>query len=149
MKLFTIGFTKKSAKEFFDLLKSNNIKKIIDIRLNNSSQLAGFTKGNDLKYFLKVICNIDYEHDISLAPTQEILDGYKKKKINWDQYEQLFKNLLIVRNSIDCINYKTKKDYDNLCLLCSELSPKNCHRRLVAEYIKENNLELNIQIIHL
>jgi uncharacterized protein (DUF488 family) len=149
MKLFTIGFTKKSAKEFFDLLKSNNIKKIIDIRLNNSSQLAGFTKGNDLKYFLEVICNIDYEHDMSLAPTQEILDGYKKKKINWDQYEQLFKNLLITRNSIDTINCKNKNDYDNLCLLCSELSPKNCHRRLVAEYIKENNPDISIEIIHL
>ncbi|NLW48804.1 MAG: DUF488 domain-containing protein [Firmicutes bacterium] len=149
MKLFTIGFTKKSAKEFFGLLKSNSIKKIIDIRLNNSSQLAGFTKGNDLKYFLEVICNIDYEHDMSLAPTQEILDGYKKKIINWDQYEQLFKNLLFTRNSIDTINFKTKRDYDYLCLLCSELSPKNCHRRLVAEYIKENNPSLSIEIIHL
>jgi Protein of unknown function, DUF488. len=149
MKLYTIGFTKKSAQEFFELLKKNNIKQLIDIRLNNSSQLAGFTKGNDLKYFLKTICNIGYDHDITLAPTQEILDGYKKKKISWDQYEQLFKNLLNTRNSIDNINLKTKKEYDYICLLCSELSPKNCHRRLVAEYIKEYNPDLSIEIIHL
>ena len=81
MKLFTIGFTKKSAKEFFELLTNNDIKKLIDIRLNNVSQLAGFSKGNDLKYFLKELCGIQYSHNVNLAPTKDILDDYKKKKI--------------------------------------------------------------------
>jgi len=94
MKLFSIGFTKKNAEEFFKILKANKIKKVIDIRLNNTSQLAGFTKGDDLQYFLKEICDIAYEHDVSLAPTKEILDSYKKKSINWQQYEEKILTLL-------------------------------------------------------
>ena len=78
MKVYTIGFTQKSAQEFFELLKTNKIRLLVDIRLNNASQLAGFTKGNDLKYFVKQICNSEYLHLLELAPTKDILDGYKK-----------------------------------------------------------------------
>jgi uncharacterized protein (DUF488 family) len=149
MKIYTIGFTKKSAQDFFELLKDNKIKKLVDVRLNNSSQLAGFAKGNDLKFFLKEICKIEYEHDTSLAPTKELLDNYKNKKITWQQYEEYFRELLNKRNVIETLNSKTKCDYDGICLLCSELSAKNCHRRLVAEHIKANNPELKIEIVNL
>jgi len=136
MKLFTIGFTKKSAKEFFELLTNNDIKKLIDIRLNNVSQLAGFSKGNDLKYFLKELCGIQYSHNVNLAPTKDILDDYKKKKITWSQYEKSFIDLLDHRNiNDDLINY-LEREIGGVCLLCSESTPENCHRRLVAEYIQ-------------
>lgn len=144
IRVYTIGFVKKNAKEFFEILKKNGIKKIIDIRLNNNSQLAGFTKKEDLEYFLKEIANIDYKHMLELAPTKEILDGYKNKKINWSQYEFLFKKLLNERKIEDLINIES---LNNTCFLCSELTADNCHRRLVVEYLKEKFP--NINIIHL
>jgi|LSQX01.1.fsa_nt_gb uncharacterized protein (DUF488 family) len=149
MKLYTMGFTKKSAKDFFTILKRNNIEKLIDIRLNNASQLAGFTKGNDLKYFLKEICDIEYIHDTDLSPNKEILDDYKNKKISWSQYEILFNSLLKERKINSKLEIKYNNQFDNICLLCSEVTADNCHRRLVAEYIKNNNPDLNIEIIHL
>ncbi len=149
MKLYTIGFTKKSAKDFFTLLKKNNIRELIDIRLNNASQLAGFTKGNDLKYFLKEICDIEYIHDTELSPTKEILDDYKNKKISWSQYEMFFKSLLEERKISSMLETKYNNEFDNICLLCSEVTADKCHRRLVAEYIKNKNPNLNIEIIHL
>jgi uncharacterized protein (DUF488 family) len=149
MKLYTIGFTKKSAKDFFTLLKKSNVKKLIDIRLNNASQLAGFTKGNDLQYFLKEICDIEYIHDTELSPTKEILDDYKNKKISWSQYEILFKSLLEERKINSMLETKYNNQFDNICLLCSEVTADKCHRRLVAEYFKNNNTDLNIEIIHL
>ncbi|MHA1436761.1 MAG: DUF488 family protein [Promethearchaeota archaeon] len=92
MQLYTIGFTKKTAEEFFDLLIKNKVKTIIDIRRNNNSQLAGFTKKNDLQYFLKKISNIDYIHLVDFAPNQELLKEYRDKKINWNQFEQKYLN---------------------------------------------------------
>jgi uncharacterized protein (DUF488 family) len=144
MKLFTIGFTKKSAEKFFDLLNSAGVRRIIDIRLNNTSQLAGFAKKDDLIYFLKMIGDIDYVHMPELAPTREILDEYKKKSGSWDTYEQKFLNLMAERGV-----YKTvvKKDLDGGCLLCSEALPPKCHRRLVAEYFRNQWPE--IDIVHL
>jgi len=100
LRLFTIGFTKKTAKRFFELLKNNHIKKVVDIRLNNASQLAGFSKGEDLKFFLNEFCNIKYLHDIDLAPNKKILDDYKNKKISWQQYDLLFNNLLHVKTMV-------------------------------------------------
>lgn len=148
MKIYTIGFTKKSAKEFFSILKKTNIRKLLDIRLNNVSQLAGFTKGADLKYFLKELCEIDYSHNINLAPTKEILDDYKKNKITWLQYEERFNALLDYRNiSNDLSNYLTESG--DFCLLCSESTPENCHRRLVGEYIYKKFTDLDIEIVHL
>lgn len=149
MKLFTIGFTKKSAENFFTLLKKNQVKKVVDIRLNNSSQLAGFSKGEDLKFFLNELYNIDYLHDIDLAPDKEILDDYKNKKINWQQYELLFNRLLVERNIIEKINSVFNGNFDGVCLLCSEATADQCHRRLVAEYIQKNYADLNIDIVHL
>lgn len=145
VKLYTIGFTKKSAKDFFELLKKNNVRVLIDIRLNNVSQLAGYTKKDDLKYFLKEICNIDYIHDLLLSPTKEILDNYKQGKIDWQTYESKFINLLAERQVEK--KYHDIDYFNNACLLCSECEPDQCHRRLVAEYIAKNNSK--IEIVHI
>lgn len=97
MEIYTIGFAKKKAEEFFGTLRKAGIKRLIDIRLNNTSQLAGFTKRDDLQFFLKELCGADYLHEPLLAPTAEILNSYKKKKISWEEYENLFLNLLAER----------------------------------------------------
>ena len=144
MTLYTIGFTKKSAREFFDILINNNIKRLIDIRLNNKSQLAGFAKSDDLQYFLKKIGQIDYIYMPEFAPTDELLDGYRKKQIVWDEYEKQYCNLLAER---DVLKNKDVPVFDNACLLCSEPTAKQCHRRLAAEYIVRSNK--NIKIVHL
>jgi len=139
--LFTIGFTKKSAKEFFELLSIANITQIIDTRLNNTSQLAGFAKRADLEYFLKKIGNIDYIHILDFAPNKEILDEYKKKKGSWEDYEKKFIQLIKERQ----IEKKISPDrLDRSCLLCSEAKPHNCHRRLVAEYLNQKLGNINI-----
>ncbi|MFW5766556.1 MAG: DUF488 family protein [Coleofasciculus sp.] len=144
INLFTIGFTQKSAQKFFDTLKQAGIKTVIDTRLNNISQLAGFTKKKDLEYFLKTISNIDYVHLLDLAPTKHILDEYKKKKGDWETYEQKFLQLLADRQ----IEEKVSPDLmDGSCLLCSEAKPHRCHRRLVAEYL--NGKWGNVSICHL
>lgn len=145
--IFTIGFEKKSAKEFFETLKKFNIRKLIDIRLNNISQLAGYTKKDDLKYFLEVIGNIEYIHLVKLAPTKEILENYRKKKISWEEYEAQYLNLLKEREVEKSFN---PIDFDYSCLLCSEAKPDKCHRRLAAEYFQ--NIWKNkyiVQIHHL
>lgn len=144
MKIFTIGFTKKSAKEFFEILKTNNIEQIIDIRLNNTSQLAGFTKKDNLEYFLKELCSIDYSHFIFLAPTKEIRDRYIKSK-NWDVYVKEYIELLDNRKVLD----KLDKSYfkRKSCFLCSEASADHCHRRLLVEYLKEH--WDYVEIVHL
>jgi len=144
MKIFTIGFTKKSAKEFFEILKTNNIEQIIDIRLNNTSQLAGFTKKDNLEYFLKELCSIDYSHFIFLAPTKEIRDRYIKSK-DWDVYVKEYIELLDNRTVLD----KLDKSYFNRksCFLCSEASADHCHRRLLVEYLKEH--WDYVEIVHL
>ncbi|MEN1761573.1 DUF488 domain-containing protein [Anoxynatronum sibiricum] len=147
MKIFTIGFTKKSAEEFFSKLKENEVKRVVDIRLNNSSQLAGFTKGNDLKFFLDMILKIPYEHNVKLAPTKEILSDYKNKKIEWSEYERQFTNLLKERSNKNTLIEKNK--LDNVCFLCSEAYPSNCHRTLVANFVKQNYPDLDINIIHI
>ena len=145
MEIYTIGFTKKSAKKFFDALKKAGIKRLIDIRLNNSSQLAGFTKQDDLAFFLKEICGAEYMHKPTLAPTKEILDDYKKKVITWEEYERRFSALMTERRVKEILN---KELFDTqTVLLCSEPKPDKCHRRLVAEYLKEKWGD--IKIIHL
>ena len=131
--LYTIGFTKKSAESFFTKLSAAGVKRVIDIRLNNVSQLAGFAKKQDLEYFLRAIDGIDYVHMPLLAPTQEMLDAYKKQKGDWGEYEMKFIGLMQSRqieNKVD------RTLFDNACLLCSEEEPTHCHRRLVSEYLK-------------
>ncbi len=144
MKLHTIGFTKKTAEEFFNCLQKAGVRRIIDIRLNNTSQIAGFAKSRDLKYFLHAIAGIDYVHIPDFAPTQDIIDNYKKRKGSWIEFESKFKDLMANRK-IDEIAVNVLRDND--CLLCSEHTPEYCHRRLVAEYFQEKLGK--IKIIHL
>jgi uncharacterized protein (DUF488 family) len=143
MKLFTIGFTKTTAENFFERLKRSGARAIIDVRLNNVSQLAGFAKRDDLKYFAKAICGIDYCHVPKLAPTQDILEKYKKNGGDWAEYERKFIDLMQARQ----IENIDKSLLDGGCLLCSEDKPHHCHRRLVAEYLKRH--WDNVEIVHL
>jgi uncharacterized protein (DUF488 family) len=142
--LFTIGFTQKSAQTFFETLKKAGVKKVIDTRLNNVSQLAGFAKRTDLEYFLKSLGGIDYAHILDFAPTQDILDDYKKRKGDWAVYEQKFLQLISDRQIEQTI---APHQLDGACLLCSEAQPHHCHRRLVAEYL--NKKWGNLDICHL
>ncbi len=135
MKVFTIGFTKKPARRFFELLRSSGTKRVVDVRLNNVSQLAGFAKRDDLAFFLKEICGMEYVHLPMLAPTQEMLDEYKKQRGDWQTYEKRFLELMKQRRIEDTIPRETVADG---CLLCSEDKPHQCHRRLVAEYLKQH-----------
>jgi uncharacterized protein (DUF488 family) len=144
LKLFTIGFTGKTAEQFFTRLQQAGVRTLIDTRLNNVSQLAGFAKRRDLEYFLKVITGIAYVHDTELAPTDEILDAYKKKKISWDEYENRF-NELLERRAPE--TRRPPSDFDHACLLCSEPTPDHCHRRLVAERLKR--AWPRIEVLHL
>ena len=146
MKLYTIGFTQKSAREFFNKIKNNNIGLLIDIRLNNISQLAGFAKGKDLEYFLKEICNCEYAHDDVFAPTKELLDNYRANKVSWNEYENVFAKIMASRQIEERIK-KRYKNYENVCLLCTEPTAEQCHRRLVAEYLQKHCE--NIEIIHI
>jgi len=143
-KLYTIGFTQKNAKSFFSLLERYKVRRIIDVRLNNRSQLAAFTKADDLSFFLQKILAAEYIHRPDLAPTSEILDSYKKKQITWEEYEWQFVSLLKQRNTVKDLSPEFLQD---ACLLCSEPEAKQCHRRLVAEHIKRIHPDLNI--IHL
>jgi uncharacterized protein (DUF488 family) len=145
VEIYTIGYTKKSAGEFFDILKRAGIKRVVDIRLNNSSQLAGFTKQRDLAFFLKEICGAEYTHKPILSPTKEIMDGYKKKKITWEEYERRFRSLLDERRAGEVLD---KGLFDTPAVfLCSEPGPDRCHRRLAAEYLQEK--WGNVTITHL
>ena len=135
MKLFTIGFTKKTAQTFFSKLQAAGARRIVDVRLNNVSQLAGFAKKNDLAYFLKEICGMEYVHLPELAPTKDILDEYKKQKGDWRTYEDRFLALMKHRRIEESVPKEVVADG---CLLCSEDKPHHCHRRLVADYLKEH-----------
>lgn len=134
MKVCTIGFTQKSAETFFGLLRKSGAKRVVDVRLNNVSQLAGFAKKQDLAYFAKQICGMDYVHVPELAPTQDILDEYKKNKGDWAVYEGKFLDLMRNRKVENTV---PREMIDGGCLLCSENAPHHCHRRLVAEYFKK------------
>jgi uncharacterized protein (DUF488 family) len=132
VQIYTIGFAETSAEDFFSLLRTSGAKRVIDVRLNNTSQLAGFSKKDDLRFFLREVCGMEYVHLPELAPTQEILDAFKKHKGSWTVYEQEFNSLMAKRS----IEKSIAKDMLNLgCMLCSEKKPHHCHRRLVAEYL--------------
>jgi len=143
MKIFTIGFTKKSAEQFFNRLKQPGLVQVVDTRLNNTSQLAGFTKKRDLEFFLHEICKLGYVHLPELAPTQEILDAYKASG-EWSNYERQFLSLMAERRIEDQVD---KSILDGGCLLCSEATPEHCHRRLVAEYLRRKWGD--VEIVHL
>lgn len=142
VRLLTIGFTKKSAAKFFTMLSEAGVKRIIDVRLNNTSQLAGFAKKEDLAYFLKEICGIEYAYLPELAPTAEILDAYKKRKGDWNMYERQFLDLMAQRRMEA---FLPKDLFHAGCLLCSEDKAHHCHRRLVAEYLRDRWKDVEIQ----
>lgn len=144
MRLLTIGFTKKNAETFFETLRKSGAKRVVDVRLNNVSQLAGFAKKQDLAYFLKKICEIEYVHLPVLAPTQDMLDRYKKRKGSWDDYEHDFLRLMKERKIEEAVSREMLAE---ACLLCSEDKPHHCHRRLVAEYLKQHWGDM--EIVHL
>lgn len=144
MKLFTIGFTKKSAEAFFTKLKLSGAKRVVDVRLNNVSQLAGFAKRNDLDFFLREICHMDYVYVPELAPTQDILDEYKTNNGDWAVYEQKFLELMRKREIEKRVDPAVIADG---CLLCSEDKPHHCHRRLVAEYLKSHWSDVEVSHI--
>ena len=144
MRVSTIGFTRKSAQRFFSLLRESGVKRVVDVRLNSGSQLSGFAKQDDLAWFLDEICGIGYVHLPSLAPTQELLTDYRKKRIDWSGYTVRFLELMRERRVEETISRET---LDSSCLLCSEHEPHHCHRRLVAEYL--NDHWGGIQVQHL
>ena len=144
MRVFTIGFTKKSAETFFGSLINAGVQRLVDVRLKNVSQLAGFAKRDDLRYFTKAICGIDYQHVPDLAPTADILDAYKKHKGDWNLYERQFLDLMRSRRIEEVIPPAL---LDGGCLLCSEEKPHHCHRRLVAEYLREKWGDIEIEHI--
>jgi uncharacterized protein (DUF488 family) len=136
MEIYSIGFTQKSAAEFFGALKAHGIERLLDVRLNNTSQLAAFAKQADLAYFLSEICGAAYEHEPLLAPTQEMLDAFKKRKGDWQVYEEAFLSLMRARkieSTIEKESFARKT-----VLLCSEPTPEHCHRRLVLEYLQQH-----------
>lgn len=130
----TIGFTRTTAERFFERLLNAGVMKIMDVRLHNTSQLAGFAKADDLAYFLKVIGKIEYVHEPRLAPTDDMLKAYKKEKGDWRSYEERFLSLMAAREIERSLS---PEDFDGACLLCSEATPHHCHRRLVCEYLNE------------
>jgi uncharacterized protein (DUF488 family) len=144
MKVFTLGFTKKSAERFFELLRSSGARRLVDVRLDNVSQLAGFAKKGDLAYLAREICGLDYVHLPALAPSRELRDQYKQQRGGWSAYQRRFLDLMRRRKVEDTIPREVIADG---CLLCSEEEPHHCHRRLVAEYLKERWGD--VDIVHL
>ena len=136
MEIYSIGFTKKSAGEFFGALKAAGIERLLDVRLHNTSQLAGFAKQSDLKYFLEEICGAVYEREPLLAPTQEILDAFKKQKGSWESYKEAYLALIRSRRVESAISQERFKR--RTVLLCSEASAEHCHRRLALEYLQQH-----------
>ena len=145
MEIYTIGFTKKKAETFFGLLREAGIKRLLDVRLNNKSQLSAFAKRDDLAFFLRELCEAEYHHEPLLAPTKEMLTAYKKHKGSWETYEKAFMALMAERK----IEEKLSPDLfeQPTVLLCSEATPEHCHRRLVLEYLQDKWGTINV--IHL
>jgi uncharacterized protein (DUF488 family) len=144
MRVFTIGFTKTSAEGFFTRLQRAGVSRVLDVRLNNVSQLAGFAKRDDLRYLLRTIAGIDYVHGPELAPTHDMLNAYRKSGGQWEEYERRFVDLIASRHIERSLPMEL---VDGACLLCSEDKPDHCHRRLVAEYLRD--MWDGLEIVHL
>jgi uncharacterized protein (DUF488 family) len=142
--IYTIGFAGKTAEQFFTLLINHHVARVVDVRLNNVNQLAGFSKRDDLRYFLRHLAEIDYVHLPRLAPSLELLEGYRGKSMSWPEYEEKYMQLLRYRSALQSIDTAL---FDRACLLCSEAGPEHCHRRLLAEYIGHSLPGLSI--VHL
>jgi uncharacterized protein (DUF488 family) len=145
MQLFTIGFTKKSAERFFTLLRDNHIQRLVDIRVHPGGQLSGFAKGDDLAYFLRELAGCAYTHMPELAPTDEILSTYRNDH-NWPLYVERFESLMDSRNIPSSLD-RALFEQARCCLLCSEDTPQQCHRRLVAERLAREWGD--VEVIHL
>lgn len=141
MKIYTIGFTGKSAEEFFCIIKNSEAKRLIDIRINRTSQLAGFSKENDLRFFLKELTGLEYIVNDQLAPTKELLSRYRNKEIDWVFFEIAYKDLIAKRGIISKLS---EREISDAILLCSEASPAKCHRRLLGEILKEKFQDLEV-----
>ncbi len=135
MTIYSIGFTQRTAEEFFGALRAAGVRRLLDVRLNNTSQLAAFAKRDDLRFFLRELCDAEYEHEPLLAPTQEMLDGYKKRKGSWAEYEREFLALMRERQIEERV--ERSRFGTATALLCSEFGAECCHRRLVMEYLAE------------
>lgn len=144
IKLYTIGFTGKTASDFFSLLRKNEVETVVDTRISNNSQLAGYAKGSDLPFFLKEIGGIEYEYQLDFAPTKELMHAYRKKDLSWEEYAAEYLNLIDMRKVGQKVNVESLHRH---CLLCSEHGPEKCHRRLLAEYFQHRFN--NVEIIHL
>jgi uncharacterized protein (DUF488 family) len=146
VRILTIGFTHSSAEHFFGRLIEARVRKVIDVRLRNDSQLSGFAKRDDLRYFLGTIARIDYEHRLDLAPSPALLTAIRQRRIGWPAYERRFIQLMISRG-IAQVPKAAREEWHRVCLLCSEFTPDRCHRRLVAEHLRTH--WKNIDIVHL
>ena len=145
MEVYTIGFTKRTASDFFAALRGAGIQRLLDVRLNNASQLAGFTKRDDLAFFLRQLCGADYVHDTRLSPTPELLDDYRKRRIGWPEYERRFRALMAERQPEKLLD--RGRFAAPTVLLCSETTADRCHRRLALEHLQQHWDDL--QIVHL
>lgn len=137
MKLYTIGFSGKSAETFFGLLQEAGVKSIFDLRLSNRGQLAGFTKEKDLRYFLKRLMKIPYFHYPELAPDHELMDDYHKKRVDWEGFKIRFEAIMESRNADEILKKIIPQAPQPICLLCSEAKADTCHRSLIAARIQK------------
>lgn len=138
MQLYTIGYSKKTAEEFFSILRDNGVKQIVDIRRHNTNQLAGFTKESDLPWFLDTIAGIDYSHELSLAPSEELMRAYRKEGLPFDEFAKQLRAEFAER--------EMPKLIDGSALLCSEPKPDTCHRSVAAQYLAEKG---DVEVVHL
>ncbi len=141
MNLFTIGFTGKSAEKFFGLLETSKATKLIDIRINRTSQLAGFAKEPDLRFFLPKLAGMEYQVWEEFAPTKELLASYRDKEIKWEEFAQKYQDLINVRGTLE---KSSQTDFENAVLLCSENEPLKCHRSLLSGLIIEKFPDLQV-----
>ncbi len=142
MDLFTIGYAKKSAEKFFNIISSNDIEIVADVRLYNSTQSAGFCKSADLQYFLKKICGCNYIELKNLAPNSALFENYKNGSTSWNEYERIYNRFLDSEANLDFFYaFKNKR----ICILCAESAPTYCHRRLIAEKVAKIYNDVNIK----
>ena len=146
MEIYTIGFTQKSAAEFFGTLSDAGIRRLIDVRLNNVSQLSGFAKSRDLEFFLRELVDADYIHEPLLAPDSDMLKAYRGKDIDWETYERQFLDLMATRQIESVLEWHQLLDRPTV-LLCSEPGPEQCHRRLVVDHLDKH--WQNLSVVHL
>jgi uncharacterized protein (DUF488 family) len=135
LQVYSIGFAKKTAEVFFAMLEEAKVRLLVDVRLNNVSQLAGFTRSKDLEYFLRELCGCGYAHELMLAPTKEMFDAYRNKAISWEELEVAYRALLDDRRVADALDRSIVEG--PAVFLCSEPAPERCHRRLALEYLQE------------